>query len=225
MDRRRDGSGRPAHTSGDPWRKVRPAAAAGRGAGNSSSECIRAQSAGRVMTPSEDCVLSGIRLPSRVRAQSRPAARAGRCLVLVQECVRSRGGRFICPRAAPRPRVCPVASRCPARPVVPGTPAAGGQTGGRTWSQAPDDRPVRGYHQLLTPLAAERSPAAARRAARRRRPPGCGSRRGITRRGRARAGGVSRLRYRRRPEICLSWRLSSPGRIFDDLFYRAAPAR
>src|SRR5215469_1457582 len=38
---------------------------------------------GLVMTPSEDRVLSGIRLPSEVGAVV-PAARTGRCLILVQ---------------------------------------------------------------------------------------------------------------------------------------------
>jgi hypothetical protein len=40
---------------------------------------------GLVMTPSEDCVLSGIRLPFRSEAQLGPAARAGRCLILIQD--------------------------------------------------------------------------------------------------------------------------------------------
>src|SRR6266516_2368439 len=42
---------------------------------------------GLVMTPSEDCVLSSIRLPFGSEAQLCPAARAGRCLILIQKCV------------------------------------------------------------------------------------------------------------------------------------------
>src|SRR6185437_13621770 len=42
---------------------------------------------GLVMTPSEDCVLSAIRLPFRSEARLCPAARAGGCLILVQKCV------------------------------------------------------------------------------------------------------------------------------------------
>src|SRR5271165_4756169 len=42
---------------------------------------------GLVMTPSDDCVLSSIRLPFESQAQLCPAARAGRCLILVQKCV------------------------------------------------------------------------------------------------------------------------------------------
>src|SRR5208282_6442927 len=45
---------------------------------------------GLVMTPSEDCVLSSIRASFRSKAQLCPAARAGRCLILVQECVLAR---------------------------------------------------------------------------------------------------------------------------------------
>src|SRR6476660_2464700 len=42
---------------------------------------------GLVMTPSEDCVLSSIRPPSGSEAQVCPAARAGRCLILVHQSV------------------------------------------------------------------------------------------------------------------------------------------
>src|SRR5271165_534339 len=42
---------------------------------------------GLVMTPSDDCVLSSIRLPFESEAQLCPAARAGRCLILGQKCV------------------------------------------------------------------------------------------------------------------------------------------
>jgi hypothetical protein len=41
----------------------------------------------------------------RREAQLRPAARAGRCLILVQKCALARGERFIHLRAAPRPHV------------------------------------------------------------------------------------------------------------------------
>src|SRR6185437_13701109 len=42
---------------------------------------------GLVMTPSEDCVLSSIRPPSGSEAQVCPAARTGRCLILVHQSV------------------------------------------------------------------------------------------------------------------------------------------
>jgi hypothetical protein len=61
---------------------------------------------GLVMTPSEDCVLSGIRLPFEVKARLCPAARAGRCLILVQKCVaRQRRTRHLPSGGAAAPRL------------------------------------------------------------------------------------------------------------------------